>query len=779
MLLDLKIDFFDATINFDMINKLNTTWDDYRNFLVKQIENVDIHAIHLFSTIYERNLTDRKHKGIFYTPTEITEYMSARTILDYLSTKLATPIASVDKLISDKTINHNQVLELLDDITILDPACGAGEFLLATAKVLFTIQTEILKHYPDLGSVQNIKEKILMKNLFGVDLQLEAVALTKLRLWLWFLSEPEESLDRAHKLLLKMDFNFAVGNSLIGSNDIFDIYKTNSFDEDTIDNYVALFNDFSERNKTIKHDKVKMFINGVKKIIDEENLANKLFSGNQILKTNYSIVKDIILNEDLPLELYKDLLKLYSFLEATRHYEIDLIFLGKLNKGKKKQISFEEYSQTKAFHWSVIFERILANGGFDLVIGNPPYIDIKKIKDKVLKEIYSREYTSAFKLYDISILFLERSYMLLKEAGFASFIITNKFFATDSSKKIREFLLQKTKIHSIIDVSYLPIFYKTFTYPIIFTFEKVNAILTSNILSNKIRITTKLNDFNQLTTNQTNDFLVRQQELFDLPQKQFVITEDLALIQKMNSLANMRTLDQLGTISYRLLGFTNWIQKLDLVSQKKTSSNDLKFIGTTNVAKYAVNEQKEITLAKRRFASNYMVFDEQFADAWKIFKQPKLLVREIAKELTVALDSGVYANITGLYMFIPFNESYLKVLLVILNSTLLNRYFSSLYGSTHMAGGYLRFNGSYLKQLPIVLPTTPISIKAFDIMAEYLLQLNSYKINCEYNELLDSNLLQAFTELADLMVKELYFSSEINSDIATIIANQLQSIEFK
>ena len=136
------------------------------------------------------------------------------------------------------------------------------------------------------------------------------------------------------------------------------------------------------------------------------------------------------------------------------------------------------------------------------------------------------------------------------------------------------------------------------------------------------------------------------------------------------------------------------------------SKNDLRFIGTTNVRSFEIDFRKQIKIAGNRFTSSYMHYNQKFKDIWEIFKQPKLLIKEIAKELTVAYDPGFYANSTGIYM-LASNKINLKYLLLILNSKLLNFYFSSLFGSTHMAGGYLRFNGSYLKQLPIIQPKEP------------------------------------------------------------------------
>ncbi|MGC9779423.1 MAG: hypothetical protein HZR80_09300 [Candidatus Heimdallarchaeota archaeon] len=269
---------------------------------------------------------------------------------------------------------------------------------------------------------------------------------------------------------------------------------------------------------------------------------------------------------------------------------------------------------------------------------------------------------------------------------------------------------------------------------------------------------------------------IKQEALNNFPQKIFPLTEDFDLIYSLNQNPDIIRLGDLGKFHYRILGFIDWNKHLKQITNKKMTSENLPFIGTANISKYLINPNKVITLAKKRMQSTFLNYNETYEDAWQIFKKPKLSIKEISKELTVAYDSGLFSNLTGVYMFYPNDISNLKSLLIILNSKLLQRYFTAFYGSTHLAGGYLRFNGSYLKQLPIILPK---KMKLWDNLANYLIILQ-YLLNNEENQTKEiSKYFVLFSNVANQLVNKLYSGLEKTDKIFSLLDEQIIDLQLE
>ncbi|HUT81494.1 MAG TPA: DNA methyltransferase [Candidatus Bathyarchaeia archaeon] len=674
-----EMNIIDSQIHFKDLTKLNNDWSVLFQFVLNTTRKFGVNAIDSLSFIYERDLnfiedlgdenqseskinrflTERRKKGVYFTPQKITSFMNKLTIFSLLKNKTKMKIDALKDLTEIRA--ESKLLEIhsiLSKIQILDMACGSGDFLIESAQQLYELLSYLNEKLRLKKTNWEIKKNILENNIFGVDLLPKAISIIKVRLWIWFIKDLTKE-ELTQDIINSSSFNLKVGNSLIGWD--------NEFEKKLMENY-------------------------------------------------------------------------------TEHERIEI----------------------KPFNWENNFDKVLSNGGFDIVIGNPPYIEIKKMRNEIEKRIYNSTYQAAYKLYDISILFIERGLALLKEGGILSFIITNKFIASDFGLKIREHLLTKTKIINLVDLSYLAVFTKIATYPIILTVEKSNKTKLDDLLDNTIEIIPKVKSLEQLRSGTTTT-LIKQLDFYNLPQKLFIISPDISLVLKINQITNIIRIGELGKFAYRLLGFTDWISSLDYLSPDKKSEKDLLFIGTANVARYLVQNKKELTLAKRRLKEHYLNYNEKFVSSWEIFLEPKLLIREIAKKLTVAVDPGKYSNATGIYMFLPNNRNLLKFFLVLLNSKLLNRYFSTLYESTHMSGGYLRFNSSYLKQLPVLLPESKEDLFIFNRFADYILLLKYIFYEDQTNNPELEKLIEFYIEIIDLLVLELYLKDIVKTKLTPII----------
>jgi len=402
---------------------------------------------------------------------------------------------------------------------------------------------------------------------------------------------------------------------------------------------------------------------------------------------------------------------------------------------------------------------------YDIIIGNPPYIENKKIKNLKFKKILVKRFKSAYRLFDLSIIFLERALELMRpKSGCLSMIMTNKFLSADYGIKIRQLLIEETELKEIINISSIPVFEKTAAYPIIISFKK--SIPNSN---NSV-IIKKYKELDDLIKNAQVEIInVPQQLIKRLPGTVFPISSNINLITFLYT--HYKPISELLhdlKIIYRPFGFLNWAKYLDNLYNNKTSDEDLLLIGTGNVGKFHVIFDKQIKIAKRTLNISFIKYQEEFKKIWKEIHSEKLIFREIAKELTFVYDTGIFTNVTGLYFVrIPsFNEENLLCLLTILNSKLLNLVFKALFGSLHMSGGYLRYNGSFIKRLP--MPNKfPLFLSQIGKILQFLSQLqydlntyssgNLYKLDINgrnYSEI--DRYLDFFKKLNNSLVNVLY-----------------------
>ncbi|MFX1376665.1 MAG: Eco57I restriction-modification methylase domain-containing protein [Promethearchaeota archaeon] len=439
---------------------------------------------------------------------------------------------------------------------------------------------------------------------------------------------------------------------------------------------------------------------------------------------------------------------------------------------KLKNGNFEEINQIinqidlKINLYNLDFLLKFESEKFDIIVGNPPYVENKKIKNIYFKKDLKKRFKSAYRLFDLSIVFIERALELLKEKqGYLSMITINKYLSADYGIYIRELLVNNTEIIEISNVSSLPIFGKTAVYPIIITLKKSHHNLNNTIL---IKTYENLNELNQY--NDVKSQILPQELMRIVPAFVFPIFGRIDLINYLFS--NFKSFAEVikdFKITYRPYGFINWSKHLDKIDNKVSSQRDLLLIGTGNVGKYHVKFDKPIKIAKKTLSISYFKYQNEFEFIWKILKDQKLIFREIAKELTWIYDPGIYTNVTGLYFLnIPsFSQNKLFSLLAIMNSKLMDRIFKTLFSSLHMAGGYLRYNGSFIKKLPLPqrLPlslsicgkcTQILSQLYYDFSSNHISEMSKLNLIKERFQQKITHSLQFFKKLSNSLVRLLY-----------------------
>lgn len=346
---------WDLTNKYDDILEMLGDYKDtinpiYRNLLMISSCNfksdLDVNILgHIFENsigdieeLKDENQEQRKKDGVYYTPEYITDYICRNTIIPYLS--IDGEAKTVHELLTEyEATNSLEELDFkLENIKILDPACGSGSMLNKAADILFEIHEALYSSkWAGDSSLDRFKDslesrkKIISNNIYGVDLNEESVEITKLSLFLKLATST--GVKQGFKLP-NIDKNIKCGNSLV----------------------------------------------------DDELIAGE-----------------------------------------------------------------------KAFNWNKEFSEVFENGGFDIIIGNPPYIRVQEIEYDLI-DYLNDNYQFAYNKLDMSILFIELAYKILKEKGNIGIITSNMFLTSEYGREVRKTLLNDIKILKIIDFGDLDVF---------------------------------------------------------------------------------------------------------------------------------------------------------------------------------------------------------------------------------------------------------------------------------------------------------------------------------
>lgn len=407
----------------------------------------------------------------------------------------------------------------------------------------------------------------------------------------------------------------------------------------------------------------------------------------------------------------------------------------------------------KAFKWEKEFPEVFAKGGFDVVIGNPPYVRIQQLQQNSI-DFYFKNFKTPCGKLDISILFFEKAYSLLNERGLLSFISTSQWLQTDYGKNIRKFLLDG-RISKILDFGSLPVFKDADTYPAIF-------ILTKNV--SDLFLYGKINDKEKLKTEFLNscNFVKYKLDSFSdspwqfsefnlkiyLDSKKIAYKElkeiapscigdltgkDEAFVLK-NEDVDKHQLEKSIIFPYAYRGeeinsFSTIFPKSSVIypydDNGKLITEDVLKIEFPNIFKYLSSFKEELMQrmdSRKLYANNENWYRHLRQGKRNYIMAKKIAIKGIGTKLQCGLldNNTIFNGANVPCIVLPLVENLEKILLCILNSKLITYYMRSI--CPKKLGGYYRFNSSNISSVPIILPES--SQQPFIALADKMLTLN-------------------------------------------------------
>lgn len=371
----------------------------------------------MLGRIFENLLEDNKDKGAFYTPKEIVSYMCRESLIAYLQTGIedeATKeairqfVTTHDvAVLSTNDRFRQQVDEALKNVKICDPAIGSGAFPMGLLKELFQCRTAL--EGIDQHQAAEIKKHIIQQNIYGVDIERGAVDIARLRFWLSLIVDEETP-----QALPNLDFKIMQGNSLLEQ------YK--GVDLSTITEL-----------KTEKHGTYQT--------------------------TMFDDMIDV-----LRLDLRKMLEEYYDCTDHRKKQSLRAKIIDNVKQQLREQsinVDFEDLDlsgNNQFMLWHTWFYEVLCNGGFDIVIGNPPYIGVKGHKalfDKVREGSLNQYFIGKM---DYFYFFFHHTINILREKGIATLITTNYYVTADGAIKLRKHLHSDCSIKELINLGEMKLF---------------------------------------------------------------------------------------------------------------------------------------------------------------------------------------------------------------------------------------------------------------------------------------------------------------------------------
>ncbi|MEG4307713.1 MULTISPECIES: Eco57I restriction-modification methylase domain-containing protein [unclassified Microcoleus] len=732
----------------------------------------------------ETNTTARKQTGSFYTPREIVDYMVDEALIACLEGKLTS--LSGEKEVNQRLRHlfayNNQshqftdtevsgLIEAIDNLKILDPACGSGAFPMGILHKLVYILSKLdpqngrwkekqiskASEIPDGTIREKVIEDIeqafehneldygrklyLIENcIYGVDIQPVAIQISKLRFFISLIVHQnidDSQENRGVRPLPNLETKFVAANALIG---------------------IKGAADFTLRDPRIEQK--------------EKELAE--------VRRSYFMARTP-----------KTKAKYRELDDQVRHQISEILKSGGFpSESAEKLANWKPYEQNAVADFFDSEWMFGLGDGFDVCIGNPPYVRQEQIKE--FKPIFKSQYDCYTGVADLYVYFYEQGLKLLKNQGILCYISSNKYFRSGYGEKLRKFLANESTIQQLIDFGDAPIF-TAIAYPSIIIASKEQPKNHQTRVLNW-ELGQAVDQFASVFENQS--FLMAQKEL-TADGWRLESSTVLNLLEKLRTTGTPLGEYVNGRFYYGIKTGFNEAFVVDretrdrLIAEHPSSAEVLKpFLRGRDVKRWSVEYQnlwliftrRGIDIKKYPAIENYLSqYQEKLTPGtgrkvgtykwyeiqdnvayWQEFEQPKIVYPDIAIRCEFAFDTNSFYPDCTLFL-IPAESKYL---LGFLNSGMIQFFINQICPAVR--GDFKRFKSIYVSQIPIPTTTEP-QRNVIETLVNYIIYLTGeLKDIPSHGEKMvetaeDKLMLSYFEQVVDALVMELYLPEELHS----------------
>ena len=666
----------------------------------------------------ETQTTARKQTGSFYTPREIVQYMVdeslvahlKRTVGDELEDQYRQLMRYTDEEVLLTDAQRKQIMQSLYHCKVLDPACGSGAFPMGMLQQMVHILNridpdnemwkemmlnvaidetseayrtassderremvaDIERSFDESVNRPDYARKLyLIENcIYGVDIQPIAIQISKLRFFISLVVDQKANDNPAENFgirpLPNLEAKFVAANTLIG----LDKKGSSLFDTPEI---------------LAKKDELKV-------------AKHKIF-GAKTVKTKRKY-------KDAVNHIRQEIAELLHSLGAIGESEAAVLATWDM---------FDQNASSPFFDPEWMFD---IKEGFDIVIGNPPYINVKNQDLQTRLTLGNLLYSKGA---DVYVGFIEKGYEFLNSNAVLCLIVPNKFFGAGYGKKIRFFIQNNKQIDRIWDIKDVNVFENAAISTIVFISHNKKPSYPTMILSGDKLLACNVFDSNGKIQIESSD-----------DEKSFLTTIKNNCFE-LSELADVRT---------GIMGFEYWKMQNVIDSGGLCSDSRIPIYTNGNLARYIDKwNDTEITLYKSKYYKPTIELDANYlnANTISLFRtSPKIIVRGVARNVSGIIAEQSSGLLVAVHAIIPHKIS-VYALLAYINSRFINWYHLKTFYSQRIPQGSLKYPVEFFQYLPI-----PCNYIKFEKELEALARLMSNNINKETNDRIDYIIYQSY-----------------------------------
>lgn len=695
-------------------------------------------------------------------------------------------------------------------IKVCDPAIGSGAFPVGLLHEIVTARLALAPHSGNNLSPYQLKRHAIANSIYGVDIDPSAIDIARLRLWLSLIVDEDSYDDIA--ALPNLDYKIMQGNSLVEEYWGVKLFNEEFIQED--DRNEAIIERLQERLKVIDSEHLDLHVANRLPIEKERQFKKERLKIDKKIKELraskamplspglFDVVSEAKMKASQLERLHRDFFAASSssrkldIRQRISELEWELIEATLTERNQQNLLDkLQEVRQSGEkpfFLWKLNFSEVFKEkGGFDVVIGNPPYVQIQNFSgQQIQQDLEAQHYETFAKTGDIYCLFYEKGHRLLRDNGALCFITSNKWMRAGYGSKIRDFLLQQAAIHQLIDFGDSPIFTEATTYTNVLLFEKSKrqTVVQAWDLSRAFRKATSLNlmlDENPNGTALFNEdcFVIASAKMASINQriqkigttlKEWDVDINYGIKTGYNEafIIDGRKKDELIAADPKSAEIIKPILRGRDIKRYRIDFADLWLIATFPALNLNINDYPavrdhlksfgrklhqtgevigkdangKIIKSRKKTGNKWFETQDQIA-YYNEFAQVKIVYPETSSSNLFAYDDQGFSLDKTSFLINSGN----KYLLAILNSEVACYFFNSIVSK--MRGGFFSLSKIYVEQFPVPqIQSSKQNIYAS--AAGYCLYLAKHNLKLQSTY---------FEQLIDGLVYEIYFPDEIKS----------------